>query len=155
MRRSESSVIPAGVTHYPLAVSRIDPSDNLVKTSAGVDVAYDYLIVAPGLEVDFAGVTGLQEALRDPQSPVSSIYSASTVEKVWSNIQAIRDGKAIFTQPMGVVKCAGAAQKIMWMAASQWERNGVRPGIDITFASGLSCKLSSAVIRSRTWGSRD
>ncbi|KAI1145198.1 FAD/NAD(P)-binding domain-containing protein [Nemania diffusa] len=136
LQRPLSHVIPDGVKHYPLRVSTFDPENNAVKTSEGVDVSYDYLIVAPGLETNFAGITGLQEALQDPTSQVSSIYSEKTVEQVWRNIQAFKKGPAIFTQPAGIIKCAGAPQKIMWMALSQWQREGVRDNIDITFATG-------------------
>ncbi|KAI0539066.1 FAD/NAD(P)-binding domain-containing protein [Xylaria digitata] len=136
VQRPLSHVIPEGVKHYPLRVSTLDPEKNAVKTSEGVDVSYDYLIVAPGLETNFGGISGLQEALQDPSSQVSSIYSEKTVEQVWRNIQAFKKGPAIFTQPAGIIKCAGAPQKIMWMALSQWQRDGVRDNIDISFATG-------------------
>ncbi|KAI0380684.1 FAD/NAD(P)-binding domain-containing protein [Hypomontagnella monticulosa] len=136
MHRPMFSVIPEGVKHYPLRVSTFDPANNAIKTSEGVDVSYDYLIVAPGLETNFAGVSGLEQALQDPTSQVSSIYSEKTVEQVWRNIQAFKKGPAIFTQPAGIIKCAGAPQKVMWMALSQWQRDGVRDNINITFATG-------------------
>lgn len=145
IQRPLSQVIPEGVKHYPLRVSTFDPENNAVKTSEGVDVSYDYLIVAPGLETNFAGVSGLQEALQDPASQVSSIYSEKTVEQVWRNIQAFKKGPAIFTQPAGIIKCAGAPQKIMWMALSQWQRDGVRDNIDITFATGAAGTVSNGL----------
>ncbi|TGJ81499.1 hypothetical protein E0Z10_g7263 [Xylaria hypoxylon] len=141
-----SDVIPEGVKHYPLRVSAFDPEKNAIKTSEGVDVSYDYLIVAPGLETNFGGILGLQEALQDPASQVSSIYSEKTVEQVWQNIQAFKKGPAIFTQPAGIIKCAGAPQKIMWMALSQWQREGVRDKIDISFATGAPVPKYSQVL---------
>ena len=38
---------------------------------------------------------------------MSSIYSYNTADKAWRDIDALRSGKAIFTQPAGVIKCAG------------------------------------------------
>ncbi|KAI1097285.1 FAD/NAD(P)-binding domain-containing protein [Jackrogersella minutella] len=136
MKKPMSEIIPEGVKHYPLRVSTFDPANNAIKTSEGVDVSYDYLVVAPGLETNFASVSGLEQALQNPASQVSSIYSEKTVEQVWKNIQAFKKGPAIFTQPAGVIKCAGAPQKVMWMALSQWKLDGVRDNIDITFATG-------------------
>lgn len=46
-------------------------------------------------------------------------------------------GTAIFTQPAGPVKCAGAPQKVLWMAESQWRKNGVRNSIKPVFATGM------------------
>lgn len=142
MQRPLPSVIPAGVKHYPFNVSSFDPENNVVKTSEGTQVSYDYLIVAPGLETNFGAVSGLSEALQDPASSVSSIYSAQTVENVWKNIQGFKHGNAIFTQPAGIIKCAGAPQKILWMALSQWKRDGVRENINATFATGAPGRVS-------------
>lgn len=136
MSKPLDQVIPAGVKHYPFSAAAFDPANNLVKTQQGVDVSYDYLIVTPGLETNFAGVSGLQDALADPTSQVSSIYSPSSAEQAWRNIQAFKGGNAIFTQPAGVIKCAGAPQKILWMALSQWQRDGVREQVKPTFATG-------------------
>ncbi|KAI1263313.1 FAD/NAD(P)-binding domain-containing protein [Xylariaceae sp. FL1019] len=135
-QRPMGHIIPEGVKHYPLRVATFDPENNALKTSEGVDISYDYLVVAPGLETNFAGIKGLPEALQDPASQVSSIYSDKTAEQVWHNIQSLKKGPAIFTQPAGVIKCAGAPQKIMWMALSQWKKDGVRGDIDVTFATG-------------------
>ena len=135
MHRPQSSVTPDGVKHYPHRVTTFDPASNTIQTSAG-DLTYDYLVVAPGLETNFAGVSGLPDALADPQAKVSSIYSGPTAEKAWRDIQGLKKGRAVFTQPAGAIKCAGAPQKVMWMAVSQWARDGVRGDIDATFATG-------------------
>lgn len=140
MKRHMFEVIPEGVKHYPLKVSTFDPENNTIKTAEGVDVSYDYLVVAPGLETNFAGVAGLEQALQDPASQVSSTYSEKTVEQVWKNIRDFKKGQAIFTQPAGIIKCAGGPQKVMWMALSQWKRDGVRDNINATFATGAACK---------------
>lgn len=143
MKKPLDAVIPPGVKHYPLSASTFDPSNNLVKTSEGVDLSYDYLVVTPGLETNFAGVSGLTEALADPGSQVSSIYSPDTVEQVWRNIRSFKQGgSAIFTQPAGVIKCAGAPQKIMWMALSQWQRDNVRDQVKVTFATGAGAMFA-------------
>jgi eukaryotic sulfide quinone oxidoreductase len=140
MSRSMSEVIPSGARHYPVKVSGFDPANNAVLTAEGVDITYDYLVVAPGLETNFAGVAGLPEALQDPSSIVSTIYSDKTVEQVWRNIQGFKKGRAIFTQPAGAMKCAGAPQKVLWMALSQWQRDGVRDNIQAAFATGTPGK---------------
>ena len=97
--------------------------------------------------VDWDKVKGLPKALEDPmKSKVSSIYSYDLADKSWDLIQA-HDGKgrAIFTQPFGVIKCAGgmstlksstdtaAPQKIAYMADSFWKsQNRTYPSSFIT-----------------------
>ncbi|KAK4047826.1 hypothetical protein OIV83_005169 [Microbotryomycetes sp. JL201] len=136
MSRPTSSVIPQGVRHYKAAVASFAPEQNQIVTADGSTLTYDYLVVAPGLKTDLKRIPGLQEALKDPNSGVASIYSHDSVEKAWNNIKSFKGGKAIFTAPAGPVKCAGAPLKIMWMALSQWKRDGIRSSVEPAFATG-------------------
>ena len=43
----------------------------------------------------------------------------------------IGTGTAIFTMPSGPIKCAGAPQKIAYLAADHWRKEGVLDDIDI------------------------
>ncbi|KAJ5596112.1 Sulfide:quinone oxidoreductase [Penicillium hetheringtonii] len=82
--------------------------------------------------------------LADPSAPVSSIYGYDSVSKVFGTIQKLEKGNAIFTQPAGAIKCAGAPQKIMWLALDHWKRAGLYDpsnpagsAIQIDFATGM------------------
>ncbi|GAA5855081.1 hypothetical protein JCM9279_001803 [Rhodotorula babjevae] len=136
MHKPMDAVIPAGVKRYTSAVSTFEPEQNQVTTADDAKIKYDFLIVAPGLKINFDAVKGLKEGLADPTSAVSSIYSLDTVEKTWRNIEAFKKGTAIFTQPAGIIKCAGAPQKVLWMAESQWRNEGVRDQVKPVFATG-------------------
>lgn len=141
MSKSMADVIPSGVQHYPMQVADFLPDSNSIKTAEGFEITYDYLVVVPGLKTDLGAVKGLEEALADSKSNVSSIYSEPSVEQTWRNIQAFEGGDAIFTQPAGVFKCAGAPQKVLWMALSQWKLDGKRDQVRATFATGAPCEL--------------
>ncbi|GAA5851813.1 hypothetical protein JCM8547_000064 [Rhodosporidiobolus lusitaniae] len=136
MYKPMDQVIPQGVRRYTAAVETFQPEQNQVTTSDNSKISYDFLVVAPGLKINFDGVKGLKEGLADPNGAVSSIYSVDSVEKVWKNIQAFKKGTAIFTQPAGIIKCAGAPQKILWMAESQWRNDNVRDQVSPVFATG-------------------
>ena len=105
-----ADLIPAHIAHQPEHVASFSPEKNSVTTSGGTSISYDALIVAPGLKINWDGIGNLSKTLADPRSGVSSIYSFDTADKVWSDIEALRTGKAIFTQPAGAIKCAGAPQ---------------------------------------------
>lgn len=107
LRRPVSSLIPSHIDHVAENVKSFNPSSNSIVTTAGRTLSYDSLIVAPGLQINFDKIEGLPKALADPTSGVSSIYSYTTCDKTWSDIDALRSGRAIFTQPQGVIKCAG------------------------------------------------
>jgi len=140
--RSLQSLIASHITLIPENATAFAPQANSVFTSAGRDVKYDYLVVAAGLEINWDGITGLSTALADPKSGVSSIYSYNTCDKAWGDIEGIREGKAVFTQPAGIVKCAGAPQKIMWMAWDRFRKTGRGDQITTDFYTGMPTMFS-------------
>ena len=51
--REESSLIPSGVTWIRDAVSEVRPEENCVLTRDGSRVGYDFLVMAPGIQIDW------------------------------------------------------------------------------------------------------
>lgn len=83
------------------------PASSYFTTESGRKIFYDALVVATGLQTDFGAIKGLAPALSDHKSGVSSIYSYQTCDKVWTDIENLSSGSALFTQPSGIIKCAG------------------------------------------------
>jgi sulfide:quinone oxidoreductase len=122
--RPTADFIPAGATWIRDAVSELDPDNNRLRTRDGQELSYDYLIVAPGLQLNWAQVKGLPEALG--KNGVCSNYSFDTVNGTWENIQKFQGGTALFTFPATPIKCPGAAQKIMYLAEEYFRKQGIR-----------------------------
>ncbi|KAH9484298.1 Sulfide:quinone oxidoreductase, mitochondrial [Psilocybe cubensis] len=139
--RPLASLIPAHIAHIPENVKSFSPNSSTVTTTSGRDISYDTLVVAAGLQTNFDGIAGLPAALEDPNSGVSTIYSYKTCDKVWTDIENLKSGKAVFTQPAGIIKCAGAPQKIMWMAWDRFRRTG-RQDISVNFYTGMPTMFS-------------
>jgi len=55
----------------------------------------------------------------------------------------LKKGNAIFTQPFGLIKCAGAPQKAMYLSEEIFRKNNVRKDINIEFISGAPSIFSS------------
>ncbi|KIW75203.1 hypothetical protein Z517_11976 [Fonsecaea pedrosoi CBS 271.37] len=144
LRQPLDSLLDPKLKFYNEGVNAFSPKENSLTLSNGDKVSYDQLVVVPGIAVNFGSIKGLPEALADPNSLVSSIYGYDTCGKVWPTISKLRKGNAIFTQPAGVIKCAGAPQKIMWLALDHWKRSGLYDAgkgaespIQISFATAL------------------
>lgn len=127
--RTEASVVPKGVAWVKAAATAVDPDARLVTTDSGAQLSYDYLVMAPGIQIDWDKVPGLAEALETPA--VSTNYRFDLAPKTWERIKALRSGTAVFTMPSGPIKCAGAPQKIAYLAADYWREQGVLDAIDI------------------------
>jgi sulfide:quinone oxidoreductase len=121
--RDEASVIPAGTTWIQQMVSGFKPEENKVTLADGTEVGYDYLVAAPGIQLNWGEIKGLKENLG--KNGVCSNYSFETAPYTWECIQKTRGGKAIFTNPHTPIKCGGAPQKIMYLAADYFKKYGI------------------------------
>lgn len=132
--REQASVIPRGVRWITSAVTDLDPQRNVVETSGGSRIAYQYLVVAMGLQIDWERIRGLKEAMGAPNG-VCSVYEYRSLESTWKAIREFKGGTAIFTFPNTPVKCSGAPQKIMYLADHYFRKVGVRKNAKVLFVS--------------------
>lgn len=144
LRRPLNSLLDSKLKFYNEGVASFAPEDSSVTLSSGGKLNYDHLVVVPGINVNFDSIKGLPEALTNKDALVSSIYGYDTCDKVFPNVKKLQGGDALFTQPLGVIKCAGAPQKVMWLALDHWNRAGLyKPEntatspIKISFATSL------------------
>ena len=132
--RSEASVIPKGATWIRDAVTSFKPEENKVYLNNGISLTYDYLIVAPGIQLNWGEVKGLKENLG--KNGVCSNYDFRYADYTWTCIQQTHQGKAIFTNPHTPVKCGGAPQKIMYLASDYFRKQGRDKQIEVAMWSG-------------------
>jgi sulfide:quinone oxidoreductase len=138
--RPEGDVMPKGVRWIRDVGVAADPDAQAVMTGAGRMVTYDYLVMAPGLQLDFGKIPGLPRTLG--KNGVSSNYRFDLAPRTWEFIRGMRDGTAIFTMPAGPIKCAGAPQKIAYLAADWWRRRGALGNIRIILVLSTAAMFS-------------
>ena len=107
------------------------PEENKIELKKGVKISYDYLVVAPGLVNDLSLIEGLEEAVK--KGIVCSNYI--NPKYTWECLKSFKGGNAVFTQPTTPIKCGGAPQKIMYLAADYFRRNGLDKKSNVVFAT--------------------
>ncbi len=132
-RREMIDVMPDQATWIRDSIATFDPENNRVETKSGKTLEYEILVVAAGIQLDWDKVDGLRDALG--KGGVCSNYSYELVPYTWETIQAFDGGKAVFTFPSTPIKCAGAPQKIMYLAEEAFRRKGCRGRTDITYVA--------------------
>ena len=129
--KNEADLIHSSVNWIKDYAESFQPRDNKVTLKSGDVVTYDFLVVCPGLQLDFNKIDGLVETLG--KNGVCSNYSADTVEYTWEVLQKLESGNALFTQPPMPIKCAGAPQKIMYLAADRFRKKGIADKVNVEF----------------------
>jgi len=131
--RSMESVLPKNVKWIRDKVNSFNPNDNIITTSNGDTINYDYMVVSIGLKNDYDQIPGLKEALDVEDSGVCTNYSPMYVEKTYQTLQSFCNGNAIFTFPNTPIKCAGAPQKIMYITEDYLRKKGKRGRVNIMY----------------------
>jgi len=120
-RRAEADLIPEGVRWIQAGAAGFDPAAATVTTTGGETLSYDVLVVATGIQLCWDRIKGLPEALGS--NGITSNYRKDLLAYTWETIQAFRGGNALFTFPQTPIKCAGAPQKIMYLADDVFKRS--------------------------------
>ncbi len=131
--RQEKDFIPDGATWIKDSVAGFDPVHNTVTTKSGEKITYDQLVVALGIQLDWGKIKGLDGNLG--KDGICSNYTYETVDSTWRTLKDFKGGNAVFTFPSTPMKCAGAPQKIMYLADEWMRKIGVRDRSKIVFAS--------------------
>src|SRR4051812_10848645 len=95
--RPQADVIPKGVDWIQDAVASISPASSTVALASGREITYDHVVVCPGIQLDWARVSGLAEALQTPE--VASHYEYDLAAKASLLLRDLTRGTAVFTQP--------------------------------------------------------
>ena len=90
-----------------------------------------------GLELQYWKVAGAVEGLEEGTN-VCSNYHSDYVKRTFGAIENFKSGMAIFTHPNTPIKCAGASQKILYLAEDRLRQRGERENVEFAFATANS-----------------
>lgn len=128
-----ASLIPKGVIWFHTSVSQIDPDTKTISLTDHPPLKFDYLLVALGLTLAWKKIPGALESLG--RNGVCTVYEYDQVDKTSQMLENFKGGTAIFTMPPVPIKCAGAPQKIMYLADEIFRKNGIREKSKVYFAT--------------------
>lgn len=123
--RKMADLLPREADWIRDRVTAVDPEAQTVETANGEKIGYDWLIVTPGLKLNWEKIEGLSREIIGRHG-ICSNYSYDTVDHTWRLIQSFEGGNALFTMPRMPIKCPGAPQKIAYLAEDYFRRKGIR-----------------------------
>ncbi len=131
--KPQSELIPNGVEWIQKACKAIDAKNKSLTLSDETQITFDYLVVAVGLRLGWEKIEGLQGNLG--KNGICTIYEYDQVEKTTQMLESFKGGTAIFVMPPVPIKCAGAPQKIMYLADDIFSRNGIKDKTKVLFTT--------------------
>ncbi|MCA0256044.1 MAG: NAD(P)/FAD-dependent oxidoreductase [Proteobacteria bacterium] len=129
--------LPRNLEWIEEAAAEIDPEGKSVTTTSGKKVAYDYLLVATGLRLNYEGIEGMSLDLIGKDG-IGSVYAGPDyAAKTWEEMNRFTDkgGVALFSRPATEMKCAGAPLKYAFLTDDYMVRKGTKSKSKVIYAA--------------------
>lgn len=143
--------LPAGVRWIKEKAAEIDPVGKAVTTAKGTRLAYDYLIVATGLVLDYGAIEGFSPEMIGTGG-IGSVYAGSdAAARTWTAAARFAEegGQGLFTRPATEMKCAGAPLKHTFLIDDIARSRGGRPKAKFTYFSNNETLFSVPIVHEK------
>lgn len=132
--KPQEKCIPDGVKWVKDYVVALDPDKREARTSKGEKYTYDYLVLTPGLQLDWDQVEGISKDTLG-QGNAHCIYDFQGAQKIWPAIQELvkKGGRGVFTDTYTKHKCGGAPKKICMLTEHLSRKENNRDNLQIDY----------------------
>lgn len=140
--------VPRGVEWIEAEVAEFDPVAKTVTTGTGQKIAYDYLVVATGLRLDYGAIAGMDVKLIG-QDGIGSVYASPEAAAATATAMARfaeTGGVGLFGRPATEMKCAGAPLKNTFLVDDTLRRRGTRGKAEIIYAAQNQALFSVPIV---------
>ncbi len=143
-----SDYVPAGVDWVQERVEEIDPDANKILTESGRVLAYDFLIVAVGLSLEYGQIEGMNVSLIGKHGIGSIYHGPAAAMATWEAMSHFADkgGRGVFLRPATEMKCAGAPLKYTFITEDHLTRRGNRGKAEIVYNSNNNALFSVPIV---------
>lgn len=126
--------VPSNAKWIQSTVTEFHPDENYVMTKDGQKVQYDYMVVTPGIQINFEGIEGFSKEIVGTNG-ISCLYTWEGAQKTEELMKKFCEtgGKGVFTHPNTPVKCGGAPKKIQFLTDGYARKVGTRDKMTLDF----------------------
>lgn len=129
--------LPKGVSVVAEAVSAVDAISKVVSTEGGQKIAYDWLVLAPGLVLNHDAIEGFSLDMVG-ENGIGALYAGPDhAARTWAAASRFAEegGTGIFTRPETEIKCAGAPLKHTFLIDDIARRAGNAGKVNMVYAA--------------------
>ena len=132
--KKQSDCMPDCLKWIKDSVTAIDPVSQTVSTARTGSIKYDFLVLTPGLQLDWTQVEGITQATLG-QGNANCIYDFEGAQKTWKALQEFSKtgGRGVFTDTFTKHKCGGAPKKICLLTEHYNRKQGTRDKVTLDY----------------------
>ncbi|SDD80314.1 NAD(P)/FAD-dependent oxidoreductase [Rhodospira trueperi] len=143
--------VPAGVDWIQEAAEEIDPEAGKVVTESGKEVAYDYLVVAAGIHLDYDAIDGMEINQIGKEGLGSHYLGPEAAYATWREMSRFVElgGTAVFQRPATEMKCAGAPLKYTFLMDDRLRQQGTRANSEVIYVAHTDNLFSVPIVHEK------
>ncbi|SNS30685.1 NAD(P)/FAD-dependent oxidoreductase [Antarctobacter heliothermus] len=133
----ESHWLPRDIEWVAEKVASVNADAKTLETENGQTVTYDWLVLAPGLVLDYAAIDGFSTDMIG-ENGIGALYGGPDhAARTWKAAQKFTEdgGTGIFTRPATEMKCAGAPLKHTFLIDDIARRAGNAGKMNMVYAA--------------------
>ena len=133
----QKDLIPSGVEWIKKSVVAVEADRNKVVLQDKSTLAYDFLVVCPGVEAKWEMIEGITQKTLGLGN-AHSIYDFEGAKRTWKGVSefAKKGGKGIFTDTWTKHKCGGAPKKICLLTEHLSRKLNTRKNLTFKYLTG-------------------
>ncbi len=143
--------LPDGVSVVAEKVVAVDAESKTVSTETGLQLIYDWLVVAPGLILDHGAIEGFSLDMVG-ENGIGALYAGPEyAARTWAAASRFTEegGTGLFTRPETEMKCAGAPLKHTFLIDDIARRAGNSGKTNIVYAAPQSSLFSVPIVHEK------
>jgi sulfide:quinone oxidoreductase len=140
--------LPASATLVAKRATAVDPVARTVSVEGGEAIAYDYLVLAPGLVLDHDAIEGFSLDMVGKDG-IGALYAGPDhAARTWQAASRFVEtgGVGLFTRPATEMKCAGAPLKHTFLVDDLARRGAAGSKARIVYASNSNALFGVPIV---------
>ena len=148
---STAEYLPQGVDLVVEHVAQIDPEVSKIVTQSGQVIAYDFLFVATGMELDYDAIDGMDVSRIGSHGMGSIYHSPQAAFATWQEMSRFADkgGVGVFLRPDTEMKCAGAPLKYTFIVDDYLTRRDTRGKSEVIYNANNNVLFSVPIVHEK------
>ncbi len=135
--KPQADCMPSDVKWVKDVATLVDPAKCWVETAKNGKIEYDYLVLVPGLQINWDKVEGISKETLGAGN-AHSIYDFEGAQRTWPAMKAFgeKGGRGIFCDTYTKHKCGGAPKKVCLLSWDNARKNDNLDKISMHYYTG-------------------
>jgi sulfide:quinone oxidoreductase len=133
--KPKTNFIPQHVKYIQAGIEMIEPENNQVRLANGMQLSYDYLIIATGADIHPEETPGLNE--HEWGKSIHTFYTLESSLALFHKLRTWEGGRLVVNVVENPIKCPVAPLEFLMLADWFFHERGIRERVELIYATPL------------------